>query len=80
MSATIADPPAPTRIAVSLDLDAEAVAEARANGLDIARICERALASENRAATWRRDNAEAIAQCNAWVEANGLPLEKLRLW
>ena len=27
---------------------------------------------------WRRENAEAIASFNAWLETNGLPLDRYR--
>ena len=27
---------------------------------------------------WIEENREAIASCNAWVEKNGLPLERYR--
>jgi antitoxin CcdA len=80
MSTVTQEAPAADRVAVSLDLDAGAVAEARANGLDIARICERALARENRAATWRRENADAIADANRDIEENGLWSDGLRLF
>ena len=29
---------------------------------------------------WREENAEAIASVNEWVEKNGLPLAKHRVW
>ena len=29
---------------------------------------------------WRDENRDTIAAMNAWVEKNGLPLEKLRCW
>jgi antitoxin CcdA len=29
---------------------------------------------------WREENREAIRSINAWVEKNGLPLEKYRVW
>ena len=29
---------------------------------------------------WREENAEAISAWNAWVEENGLPLEKYRMF
>lgn len=32
------------------------------------------------AARWLAENREALDAWNAWVEANGLPLEKMRLF
>lgn len=29
---------------------------------------------------WQEENAEAIASINEWVEKNGLPLAKYRMW
>lgn len=29
---------------------------------------------------WQEENAEAIASINEWVEKNGLPLAKYRVW
>ena len=29
---------------------------------------------------WREENAEAIASVNEWIEKNGLPLAKHRVW
>ena len=29
---------------------------------------------------WQEENAEAIASMNEWVEKNGLPLAKYRVW
>lgn len=36
--------------------------------------------AEERATRWKEDNREAIESSNAWVEANGLPLEQHRLF
>lgn len=37
--------------------------------------------SDNRTAElWRRENSGAIASSNAWVEQNGLPLSKYRMF
>lgn len=70
------DRPARKR-AVNLSLDETLVAEARALGVNLSAAAEAGLREAAREA-WRRENAEAIQRANAWVEANGLPLEALR--
>ena len=42
---------------------------------DQARLSENA---HDREAAFKRENAEAFASMNAWVEQHGLPLEKYR--
>lgn len=36
--------------------------------------------SDERAARWLKENAEAIACYNAYIEKNGLPLEEFRMF
>lgn len=73
--------PAPARRATNLTLDQALVADARALGVNLSRAAEAGLREavrEARAVTWRRENAQAIASSNAWVEEYGLPLERHR--
>ena len=69
------------RKATNLSLDPELLLEAKGLGINVSRAAEAGLrqaVSDARAAEWRRENAEAIASANAWVDANGLPLERYR--
>jgi antitoxin CcdA len=69
------------RKAASVSLDSALLDEARALDVDASSACERGLAeqvAETRAERWRRENAEAIASFNDYVERNGLPLARYR--
>lgn len=71
------------RKATNVSLNVELVAEARELGINLSQACERGLAetlAEERAAQWLAENREALESSNAWVEANGLPLAKHRLF
>lgn len=71
------------RKATNVSLSAEAIAEARELGINISKACEQGLVAEiskARAERWMRENAEAIASSNAWVEKHGLPLAKYRMF
>lgn len=71
------------RKSVNLSIDTGIVAAAREAGVNLSQVSEAAI----RAATkveqdrrWREENRELIEANNAWVEKNGLPLEKYRLF
>lgn len=69
--------------AVNLSIDAGLVAEAKAAGVNLSATLEQALVDvlkKYRAETWLEENREALASVDAYIEANGLPLEKLRPW
>lgn len=69
------------RKATNVSLDSTLLDQARALEINISRACERGLAEqieEVRAERWKRENGEAIASSNAYVERLGLPLGKLR--
>ncbi len=71
------------RKAANVSLNAQAIADAKELGINISKACERGLVAEiskARADRWRRENAEAIASSNEWVEKNGLPLAKYRMF
>ncbi|MFQ8432903.1 type II toxin-antitoxin system CcdA family antitoxin [Amaricoccus sp. W119] len=73
--------PNASRKATNLSLDPALIAEARGLGVNVSRAAEAGLREAVRSAkaeAWRRENAGAIASANAWVEANGLPLERYR--
>jgi antitoxin CcdA len=73
----------PTRKATNVLLDAALVEEAKELGVNISLAAASGLkeaVAKSRAERWLADNQEALESCNAWVEANGLPLAKHRLF
>jgi antitoxin CcdA len=71
------------RKSVNLSIDTGIVAAAREAGVNLSQVSEAAI----RAATkveqdrrWREENRELIEANNAWVEKNGLLLEKYRMF
>jgi antitoxin CcdA len=71
------------RKATNLTLDSALLEEARALRLNVSRAAEVGIAEAVKAEKsrlWQRDNAEAIEGANAWLETNGLPLKKYRLF
>ena len=69
------------RIKVTLTLDAEVAATARALGLDVLRIAETAIASAvrvERNRLWRAENRAAIATYDDEVAREDLPLAAFR--
>ncbi|MCB1459463.1 MAG: type II toxin-antitoxin system CcdA family antitoxin [Nitratireductor sp.] len=72
-----------TKKPANLSLDAELLKEARALEINISSAAEEGLkqaVSKAKAEAWKRENAEAIRSSNEWVEKNGLPLEKYRMF
>lgn len=70
-----------TRRATSMTLDAKLLDEARALGVNLSRAAEEGILAQVRtlrAKHWKEDNAEAIADYNRWIEANGVPLSQFR--
>ena len=66
----------------NITLTAANLAAARELGLNVSAISDAALAEAVRAAkaeVWARENAEAIAERRAWIEANGTPLADLQV-
>jgi antitoxin CcdA len=71
------------RKSVNLSIDTGIVAAAREAGVNLSQVSEAAI----RAATkveqdrrWQEEKRELIEANNAWVEKNGLPLEKYRMF
>ncbi|MBX3562239.1 MAG: type II toxin-antitoxin system CcdA family antitoxin [Sphingomonas sp.] len=58
---------------------AELVDEAKRLNVDISEACERGLV-EHVSNAWRKENRGAIEDCNRYVEENGLPLARYRLF
>ena len=68
---------------INLSLDTGIVQAARDVGLNLSQISEAALREATRqeqARRWRENNRAAIDGWKRWYEANGDPLEHLRLW
>lgn len=71
------------KTATNVSLDSELVAEARALGVSISQASNSGLeeaVKRARGEAWLKENWEALESYNAWVEANGLPLAKYRLF
>jgi len=67
--------------ATNLTLDSSLIDEARTLDVNLSRAAEEGLrlaVRQAKADRWRAENADAIASSNAWVELNGLPLERYR--
>ena len=69
--------------ATNVSLDAALVEEAKALGVSISQASNRGLEEAVKAARaerWLEENKAALESSNEWMEANGLPLEKYRLF
>ena len=69
--------------AVNVTIDPGLAAEARAAGLNVSGVLDRALRTElkaHREAKWRKDNKAAIEESNDEVARNGLWCDKYRVW
>jgi antitoxin CcdA len=69
--------------ATNVSLDAALVTEAKALGVSISQASNRGLkeaVKKARAERWLEENKAALESSNEWMEANGLPLEKYRLF
>lgn len=67
--------------ATNLSLNAKVLEAAKAMGMNISQTVDSLLAQEVRKrywAQWNEDNREAIADYNARIESEGLPLAKYR--
>ena len=66
----------------NVTLDAETLASARRLGLNVSAISDAALAEAVRQAeakAWAEENAAAISERRAWIEAHGTPLADLQV-
>ena len=71
------------RKSVNLSIDSELVANAKVMGINLSQTCEAALGAalkKEREEQWIKENWDAIQSTNAWVEKNGLPLAKYRVF
>jgi antitoxin CcdA len=62
----------------NISVDADLLADVRAMGVNVSRVCEDALRIARREA-WVKENAEGLKAMDAWVEKNGLPLAKYQV-
>ena len=75
--------PATRKKAINVSIDPEIAREAKAAGLNVSGVLERALRAELKAYRekhWKAENKAAIESMNAYVEKHGLPLAKFRTW
>lgn len=75
--------PKPTRKPTNVSLDSRLVEEAKALGLNMSQLAEEALAkaiSEEKSRRWKLENQAALDAWNDYVDKNGLPLAKYRLF
>ena len=66
----------------NITLTAENLTAARELGLNVSAISDAAVGEAvraARAAAWAADNAAAISERRAWIEANGMPLADLQV-
>lgn len=66
-----------------ISVDEELAAAADSLGLDLSGVVDRALAAEvkgERVRQWKAENRDAIQAWNAWMDKNGLPLERHRMF
>jgi antitoxin CcdA len=67
--------------AANLSIDASLLREARTLDINISRAAEEGIAkavADAKSERWRAENRQALQSSNAFVEANGLPLERYR--
>ena len=65
----------------NLSLDTDLLKEAKILGINVSRSAEAGIAEAvklRKQENWLKDNAQALASSNAYIEANGLPLAKHR--
>lgn len=69
------------RKSTSMTLDRALLDEAKALGINLSKAAEAGVAAEIRAEKarrWKAEHAEAIAEYNAMIEQDGVPLAKFR--
>lgn len=67
----------------NVSLDAALVQEAKVLGINISQASNWGLeeaVKKARAEKWLKENREALESSNSWMEANGLPFAKYRLF
>jgi antitoxin CcdA len=72
-----------TKSPVNLSIPSALLKEARALEVNVSRAAASGIAAEIarlRGLKWREENREALEYYNDYIRANGLPLEKLRMF
>lgn len=75
--------PKPVRKPTNVTIDAALVEEAKALGINMSQLAEEALAkavSEEKSRRWKIENRAKLDAWNDYVDKNGLPLAKYRLF
>ena len=73
----------PRRKRTKITLDPKLFSDAKAEGINLSRVCEAGLAAELkkvREQRWLEENRDAIEAWRVWTENNELPLAKYRLF
>ena len=71
--------PVRQRRPVNVTIDQQLIRDAKDQGVNLSQAAEEGV-RKALAEKWLEDNAEAIRQKNDWVQKNGLPLEKYRMF
>lgn len=71
--------PTRQRRPVNVTIDQQLVEDAKQQGVNLSQAAEEGV-RKALAEKWLEDNAEAIKSVNDWVDKNGLPLEKYRMF
>ncbi len=83
-SGRLGERPSPgSKRAVNLSIDAEILAAAKEQGINLSQVLEQELrkrTKEAREAKWREENREAIEAHNRFVEEHGIFGEEFRNW
>jgi antitoxin CcdA len=69
--------------ATNVSLPSDMVAEAKELGVNLSQACEKGLVAEiatKRREKWIAENMHALESSNVWVEKNGLPFAKYRMF
>ena len=78
-----AGPKPGTRRAVNLTIDADILAAAKAQGINLSQTLEeelRRLTKKEREAKWQEENREAFESYNRFIAEHGIWSEKYRRW
>lgn len=81
LSKRIASVSKPARRAANISLNSRVLDEAKRLGINISRACEVGLEAQIarvRRESWLAENKSALESSNAYAQANGLPLARLR--
>lgn len=75
--------PITKRRPINLSLDEDIITSARELGLNLSQTCNQALSAEvkkERERRWKEENRATIEEWNVWIEKNGLPLARYRMF